>query len=543
MHKGRIGWRDLLVGGAIGGAVALLLLLLGRTMSGSPGMLEVVSDSVARALPPWLFDWGIKNLGPAAKGLLIAGICAAVPLVGAALAFILGALRFVRGQRVLVDATVLSVTAFLLGELIVLPAAGVGLAGQRLISDATAVHLPLLVAALAYGGSAATWVGTRTTTPTDDARADARDDSGAVVTRRQFIGRSVLLLGVVSLMASGFIVVTRLVPRTRQSLPGQVDPPGEPGFGFVRAVTPVPEFYFVSKDWVPMEIDPEGWRLNVDGLVERPRSWSLAEIRALPAHEAYRTLQCISAASITRDELIGNQRWQGARVRDVLERASVDPAARFVIWRCADGYHESLDIETARDDDTWLVYEMGPPGSPLPPEHGQPLRLLVAGRYGMAQPKHITDMILSRDDEPGWWVKGGWQTDAPVRTYCRIDLPIADGISDSVLAGRPFTAFGVASSGDRGISAVQFSLDGGETWRNAELDPLGGPIGRLTWVRWRADVVLDEPGQMLFMARAADGDGVWQTDEVSESFPRGASGYPRVPMRVYASLSDPDGAS
>ncbi|MEX1345995.1 MAG: molybdopterin-dependent oxidoreductase, partial [Candidatus Limnocylindrales bacterium] len=301
--------------------------------------------------------------------------------------------------------------------------------------------------------------------------------------------------------------------------------------------------YFVSKDWVPMEIDAASWRLNVDGLVDRPGSWTLDEIKALPAHEAYRTLQCISAASIARDELIGNQRWKGARVRDLLDRVAVEPSARYIIWRCADGYHESLDIETARDDDTWLVYEMGPPGSPLPPEHGQPLRLLVAGRYGMAQPKHITDMILSAEDEPGWWVRGGWQTDAPVRTYCRIDLPMADGISDSVLAGRPFTAFGVASSGDRGISAVQYSLDRGETWQYAELEPLGGPIGRLTWVRWRAEVVLDEPGQVLFMARAADGNGVWQTDEISEPFPRGASGYPRVPMRVYASVRDPGGSS
>ena len=420
-----------------------------------------------------------------------------------------------------------------------LPLAGVGVAGVGLVPEATAVHLPLLLASIVYGAGGAAWLGPLQTSVSDEPTTP----TSPTLTRRDLVARGVAMLALASLVASGLVVISRLLPRPRQRLPGQLDLPGEPGFGYVRAVTPVPEFYFVSKDWVPMAIDPATWRLNVDGLVQRPGSWTLDEIRALPAQEAYRTLQCISAASITRDELIGNQRWMGTRVSDVLERVAMDPRARYVIWRCADGYHESLDLETALDYDTWLVYEMGPPGTPLPPEHGQPLRLLVAGRYGMAQPKHITEMILSEQDEPGWWVKGGWQTDAPVRTYCRIDLPIADGISDSVLAGRPFTALGVASSGDRGISAVQYSLDRGETWQHAELEPLGGPIGRLTWVRWRAEVMFDEPGSVLFMARAADGEGRWQSDQIAESFPRGASGYPRVPMRVYASVSDPDRAS
>lgn len=526
--------------GAIGGVLSLLVLLLGRTLTGAPGILEVVSDGVARTLPPWLFDWGIRNLGPGAKGLLVTGICVGVPIAGATLAWALGRVGILGRYGAAADAFALGLSAFTLGELLVLPLAGVGIAGVTLISDATAVHVPLVVASMSYGlvatvALASGWTASH--------RSGGTSGDAPTVARRTLLARSMVILGAVSVLASGLIVLTRLVPRPRQPLPGQVDPPGEPGFGYVRAVTPVPEFYFVSKDWAPMDIDPDGWRLNVDGLVGRPGSWTIDEVRALPAQEAFRTLQCISAASITRDELIGNQRWKGARVRDLLDRVDVREDARYVIWRCADGYHESLDLVTARDDDTWLVYEMGPPGTPLPPEHGRPLRLLVAGRYGMAQPKHITDMILSAEDEPGWWVKGGWQTDSPVRTYCRIDLPVADGISDSVLAGRPFTALGVASSGDRGISAVQYSLDRGRTWRNAELEPLGGPIGRLTWVRWRAQLTLDEPGQVLFMARAADGNGTWQTDEVEEPFPRGASGYPRVPMRVYASVNDADRTS
>jgi DMSO/TMAO reductase YedYZ molybdopterin-dependent catalytic subunit len=530
--------RDALIAGALGGGVALLLLLIARIGGGSPGILEIVSDAFARAFPPWLFDWGIKTLGPAAKASLVVAVCLGLLAAGAFLAGALFGMRAVGRRGLLVDGVLLALAALVVGEFVVLPLAGVGLIGNSLVSDPVAVHLPLLLASLGYGIIAAAWLTVR------DAPAPASEGTAAsptTVTRRRFMTTMVAMAGLGALAASGLLVITRIVQPARHPLPGQVDLPGSEGFGFVRAVTPVPEFYVVSKDWIPMEIDPDTWRLNVDGLVDRPGSWTLDEIRALPPREAYRTLQCISAESITRSELIGNQRWQGTRVGDLLDRVGVSQGANYIIWRCADGYHESLDIQTARDDDTWLVYEMGPPGTPLAPEHGRPLRLLVGGRYGMAQPKYITDMILSAEDEPGWWVKGGWQTDAPVRTYCRIDLPVADGISDSVLAGRPFTAYGVASSGDRGVSAVQISIDRGETWQDAELEPIGGPIGRLTWVRWRADVRLDEPGQVLFVARAADGDGRWQTDEVSEPFPRGASGYPRVPMRVYASIGDPDG--
>jgi DMSO/TMAO reductase YedYZ molybdopterin-dependent catalytic subunit len=530
-----------LTAGALGGGVALFVLLVARVSGGPPGVLEVSSDALVRLMPPALFDWGIKTLGTGAKGILIAGICVGLVALGAGLAWALARLG-IAGRRAWLDALILGGAALLIGELLVLPLAGAGILGRSLVSDPAFVHLPLLVAAAGYGSVAAAWIGLRAPVArslTGPAGEPQSNGATPPLSRRSLLAAGVLVLGVAALVSSGALAVTRIVPRPRTALPGQVDPPGEPGFGYVRAVTPVPEFYFVSKDWVPMEIDPQSWTLNVDGLVDRPGSWTLDDIKALPAHEAFRTLQCISAESVTRSELIGNQRWQGARVSDVLDRVGVQPEARFIIWRCADGYHESLDLENARDPDSWLVYEMGPPGSPLPPEHGRPLRLLLAGRYGMAQPKYLTDMVLSATDEPGWWVRGGWQTDAPVRTYCRIDLPIADGISDSVLAGRPFTALGVASSGDRGISAVQYSLDRGATWRDAELEPLGGPIGRLTWVRWRAQVQLDEPGQVLFMARAADGDGVWQTDAVEEPFPRGASGYPRVPMRVYASLSDP----
>ena len=115
----------------------------------------------------------------------------------------------------------------------------------------------------------------------------------------------------------------------------------------------------------------------------------------------------------------------------------------------------------------------------------------------------------------------------------------ATKLVDTALTGTgtvPLPApYGIVANGDT-FDAVELLAD---VSGSGKLEPLGGPIGRLTWIRWRVDVRLDEPGQILFMARAADGDGVWQDEELSEPFPAGASGYPRVPMRVYAGVGDP----
>ena len=260
--------RDGLIAGALGGGVALLTLLLARTGGGSPGILEIVSDAVARAFPPWLFDWGVKTLGPGAKGSLVVGVCLGLVAVGALLAWGLLRLKVVGRRGPLLDFALLALAAFALGELAVLPLAGVGLLGSGLVSDPVAVHLPLLAASLGYGVVASGWLAVRARHTSQ--RGESAMTPEAVASRRRFLSTVIALVGLGALSASGVLIVSRIVPRARPMLPGQVDEPGAEGFGFVRAVTPVPEFYFVSKDWLPMEIDPVTWRLNVDGLVDRP---------------------------------------------------------------------------------------------------------------------------------------------------------------------------------------------------------------------------------------------------------------------------------
>jgi len=531
MTTGRHAMRDGMAG-LLGGASALAMLLAARTGGGPPGVLELIADAVVLRVPPWLFAAAVASLGGLAKGLLFAGICAGFLTFAMLTAVVLGRLGVFAGQPRTPAwiASWMAVAAGLaaVGELLVLPAIGAGILGTGIVSDQAAVHVPLVLACLTYAAIVSAWSvgGVSTSAPSSS------------VSRRKLLAVVAGAAGSIAFVWSSATVVSRALAGAAKALPGSRDPAGADGFGFTRAVTPVESFYVVSKDYVALRVDPATWRLMVKGLVDMPHAYTLDELRSLPSHEAYRTLQCISASSISRSELIGNQRWKGVRLRDLLDVAGVHPAATFVLLRCADGYHESLRLDVAVEDETWLAYEMGPPGTLLTPDHGFPLRLLVADRYGMKQPKYVTDVILSDRDEPGWWVKGGWQTDATVRTYCRIDIPAADGISDGVLVGYEFTAFGVASAGDRGVSRVEISLDDGRSWRDADLEPLGGPLGPLTWVRWRAPVRFDKPGNTRFVARATDGTGTVQDDPIEDAFPRGSSGFPRVPMTIYAGIPD-----
>jgi DMSO/TMAO reductase YedYZ molybdopterin-dependent catalytic subunit len=338
-------------------------------------------------------------------------------------------------------------------------------------------------------------------------------------------GRALVLVGLGSLALSGVTVLTRVrqAGSLNTGVRPAVVPPGE--FGPTPAVTPLADFYTVSKDVLPQVVDGESWRLAVGGLVARPREYTLDELRALPAVEGYRTLQCISNQVTSYGRYIGNQRWRGVPVRDVLGAAGVGSEARFVLWRSADGYTESLPLDVALDPRTWLAYEMGPPGQPLAPEHGFPLRVLIAGRYGMKQPKWLTEIVLSASDEPGYWEERGWDQTAAVRTYSRIDLPLE---GDQVAADRPFGVYGIASSGDRGIARVEVSADEGATWRDAELEPEGGPITDLSWVRWRTEVQPSGPGRITLLARATDDRGNVQDATPRAPLPSGATGLHRL---------------
>ncbi|HVQ21832.1 MAG TPA: molybdopterin-dependent oxidoreductase, partial [Candidatus Saccharimonadia bacterium] len=235
-------------------------------------------------------------------------------------------------------------------------------------------------------------------------------------------------------------------------------------------------------------------------------------------------LECISTDIVRGDHLIGNQKWRGVRVSDLLDRVGVKPEASWILWQADDGFTESLPLEVARHPDTWIAYLMA--DQPLTPEHGFPARVLIPGRFGMKQPKWVRRMQLADHEEDGYWVQRGWDPDAYVRTMSRIDWPLSQA---TVAASLPFTAYGVAFSGDRGIARVEVSPDGGQTWLKAELeDAVTPPLGELTWVRWRADLAAPASGSMEIAVRATDGDGATQSGEETSPLPSGSTGWHRI---------------
>jgi len=524
--------RDVFLAGLLAGAAALLLLLAGRTVSGTPGFLEAVADGVVGYVPLEVFEALLGLLGPYAKGLAFAGVALGTALAGglAGVALRRALPRSRPGGAGLLghipDVLLVAAVAWLLAEVVVLPLAGAGLFGAARRVDPAALHVPLLWAALAFG---AFFVGILTGTaaaPAEAGETATPSSPGRLLARRTLLGRAFTLAGLGALVLSSGSVVLEVLSAARKP-PGGGATGGDTttGFGPTPALTPPDDFYVVGKNVLPVAVDAASWRLRLDGLVEHPQAWTLDELRAKPRHEAFRTLECISYQVVPGDDLIGNQRFAGVRLADLLDEAGVRPGARFLHFESADGYTESLPLEVGRHADTWVADEMGPPGTPLTADHGFPARLLIAGRFGMKQPKWLARITLAADDLRGYWEQRGWDEQAIVRTMSRIDTP---GPGAGVVAGAPLPVYGIANSGDRGIARVEVSADDGATWTDAELEPLAAPLGPLTWVRWRASVTVPASGPALLVARATDGRGETQDGTPRSPLPSGATGWHRV---------------
>ncbi|MGH2361747.1 MAG: molybdopterin-dependent oxidoreductase, partial [bacterium] len=260
--------------------------------------------------------------------------------------------------------------------------------------------------------------------------------------------------------------------------------------------------------------------LAVGGLVGRPLELGINDLKRLPRLERYHTLMCIS--NEIGDGLIGNASWGGVRLMDVLDLAQVSGDARHVNFLCADGYVESISMDQARA--TLLAYAMN--RGPIEDRHGFPVRALVPGTYGMKNPKWITRIDAAASPEQGFWNKLGWDAGAPLRIFSRIDVPQARvvALGDVVLGG-------IAFAGNRGISKVEISGDGGQTWSETDLR---APLSANAWVLWATVWRPGRIGDHVLAVRATDGPGTVQSPEIRSPFPSGVSGYHRVTITVEA---------
>jgi DMSO/TMAO reductase YedYZ molybdopterin-dependent catalytic subunit len=223
--------------------------------------------------------------------------------------------------------------------------------------------------------------------------------------------------------------------------------------------------------------------------------------------------------------LVGNAKWQGARLRDLLARAGVQDGATQIVGRAGDGFTVGFPTSWAMNPEREPMVVVAMNGEPLPAAHGYPARLIVPGLYGyVSATKWLTNIELTTLGAfDAYWIPRGWAKEAPILTQSRIDRPSDGG---SVQAGTVPIA-GVAWAPDRGISKVEVHVDDGD-WVEAEIS---NPISDATWVQWlyRWDAT---PGSHQLQVRATDGTGQTQTSDRSRPDPDGARGYHTINVTV-----------
>ena len=297
-------------------------------------------------------------------------------------------------------------------------------------------------------------------------------------------------------------------------------------------LTPIGLHYLLVHYDIP-RVDPEAWRLEVGGLVERPLSLTLDELRERPSVEVAVTMECagngrawLEPRPISQPwlmEAVGTASWRGTPVSSLLEEARPLDGALDVLFTGLDrgveggeeqDYERSLPHAELMGSDALLAYEMN--GVPLPPQHGAPLRLVVPGWYGMTSVKWLSRIAVLDAGFDGYQMRQSYrlrqEEDEPGEPVSRIQprsLVIPPGIPDFLTRTRvvrPGTRVleGRAWSGEAEIARVEVSTDGGATWSAAELGPT--TLGRWAWRSWTYPWDA-EPGDFELCSRASDAAG------------------------------------
>lgn len=333
-------------------------------------------------------------------------------------------------------------------------------------------------------------------------------------------------------------------------------------------ITPTERHFIRNHGITPEKTDPEGWTLTVDGEVEKPLKLTVADLRKNFEVVTYALqLECAGNGRAFFDPPVsGNQwtwggvgcaLWTGVRLADVLKAAGVKPSAVYTAHYGAD-IHLSGDpnkitlsrgvpIAKAINPYNLIAFEMN--GGPLHPENGAPLRLVIPGWPGSCSHKWLT-RIWVRDrvhDGPGmtglsyrlprYPVAPGEKVpeeDTVIIESLRVKSIITHPQADvEVPAERPLEVRGHAWAGDNLVTRVDVSIDFGQTWIRADLDP---PVNPYAWQNWRATVRFPVRGYYEIWARATDDEGRTQPFRVSGWNPRGYANnmMHRVAVRAVA---------
>ncbi|CAH0142544.1 molybdopterin-dependent oxidoreductase [Plantibacter cousiniae (nom. nud.)] len=508
----RLVWFAAALSGIVAAAVFLAIAELAALLfaRGSSPLLTVGSF-VIDIVPRWAKEFAIETFGGNDKIFLLVSLGVAV-VIAAAIAGVLQQIRPPLGVVVLI-------------------AAGV-FAGATTVTRAGAT--PLAVVPVILGLAAGVVILVLLSRRLPKRAANGSDDERAAFDRRGFFR-------VAGIAAAGAVVVgvgARLVNVTTSSITAVRDalklpapkstvtiPDGAEADvdGLSPLFTPNDKFYRVDTALTVPTVDPATWTLTIDGMVGEQVQITFEELLAMGLDEYVITMTCVS--NEVGGNLLGNAKWLGIPVRDVLKRAMPDSKADMVLSTSVDGFTASTPIESLTDPNLDAILAVAMNGEPLPLEHGFPVRMVVPGLYGyVSATKWLTKLTVTTfDKDEAYWTPRGYDAKAPIKLSSRIDTPRID----KQLPAGPAKIAGVAWAQTVGIAKVEVSIDNGD-WQSVNLTTA---INDDTWVQWWMDWEATA-GTHYVAVRATDKAGNLQIEEQAPIAPNGSSGWQRTLVRV-----------
>jgi DMSO/TMAO reductase YedYZ molybdopterin-dependent catalytic subunit len=297
--------------------------------------------------------------------------------------------------------------------------------------------------------------------------------------------------------------------------------------------------FFVRWHWadIPLDVDAAAFRLTITG-GRRPVSLSLPDLLKLPRISYAAVNQCSGNSRGLFDPRVpgaqwahgamGNARWEGVALKTLLDAAGVGSEAEAVGFGGldrplteVDPFEKSLALDHAMDGEVMVAFAMN--GEQLPLLNGFPLRLIVPGWYSTYWVKALNHIDLMTGPDENYWMAKAYQipdtpgADVPPGTSTFPKTPISAMNPRSWITNieegsrlphrRHLPVGGIAMGGDRGVSRVEVSADGGQTWRDAHLGP---DEGRYSFRRFDARMPLDATGHHVLMSRCTNADGLVQ---------------------------------
>jgi DMSO/TMAO reductase YedYZ molybdopterin-dependent catalytic subunit len=501
--------------GMLVGALAMFFALdvaFLLSMAGMPFVADSLGQAIIDVLPGWISIPLIEALHEWAKILLIVGVVALFLIDGAATGALAASRR--RTSAVIGVGLLPWVAAFGLARIF---------SPQRIepvtsLIDA-AVGAAVFLAALAFILPSALDRSTETG-PASPGRRRALLGTAAVAAAIAIVSLPLSRIAAVGSGGLGNVITAARRLRTRADIPA-ADPAIDALPGITPRITANENHYTVDTTLVKPRVLIDEWRLDIKGLVQSPFSLTYDQLLDLEAVEQIHTLECIS--NYVGGDLISTALWTGVPLRDLLDRAQVQPGAYDVVFTSVDGYTDSILIAKAMEDRTLVAYLMN--GKTVPQDHGYPARMLVPNIYGMKNVKWIRSIEVVNYDFIGYWQQQGWSDSANVNTNARIDLP-----GRSVRwTGDAITVAGIAFAGARGISKVEVSIDGAKSWGLATLE---APMSPLSWRRWSYAWTPSAAGPAKLIVRATDGTGNTETPVARSPYPDGSTGYDSIDVTV-----------